>query len=227
MQQRLRVVRVMKFLIDQPPRQMAARFNRPIVAGQLQTPLTNYATWDGAFACDNGAFSGFDRDRWFRFLANREPHKARCRWVAMPDVVGNGRRTLELFTVLSAEVAGWPWALVAQDGVEDLNIPWRLFECLFIGGTTDWKMSDASADLIRTAKILGLQVHVGRVNTVQRYLHFARLGADTCDGTGIAKFDHMLAAIEQRIASGESPMPLFDRQAGHQHEGIRVRPERQ
>lgn len=202
----------MRFLIDTSPKQMAERFNRPIVAGQLQTPLTNYATWDGEFGCDNGAFSGFSRSKWLRFLAKREPHRARCRWVALPDVVGNARRTLEAFRHMAPLVEGWPLALVAQDGIEDLPIQWSAFQCLFIGGSTGWKMSHATADLVRMAKIVGVQVHIGRVNTVERYLHFAKLGADTCDGTGVVKYSHMLKAIEDRLSTGEAPLPLFDEQ---------------
>jgi len=200
----------MKFLIDTSPKQMGERFNRPIVSGQLQTPLTNYATWDGDWAADNGAFSGFDRAKWFRFLEKREAVKDRCKWIALPDVVGNGKRTLELFWFLSAEVCKWPWALVAQDGMENESIPWKSFQCLFVGGSTEWKMSNAAADLVRAAKIVGRQVHIGRVNTVERYLHFAKLGADTCDGTGIVKYDHMLAAIERHLETGDLPRPLID-----------------
>jgi hypothetical protein len=60
---------------------------------------------------------------------------------------------------------------------------------------------------VRTAKILGIHVHVGRVNTPKRFEHFCRLGADTCDGSGVAMYDHMLEAIEQR---DQPCVTLFD-----------------
>lgn len=42
---------------------------------------------------------------------------------------------------------GYPAALVAQDGLEHLAVPWDAFDVLFLGGTTDWKLGPAAADL--------------------------------------------------------------------------------
>jgi len=123
----------------------------------------------------------------------------------VPDVVGSARRTLEVFAYRAKWIpVKWPVALVAQDGMENMDIPWDLFQALFVGGGDPWKDSKASQDLVRTAKILGKHVHVGRVNTKARYDLFDRLGADTCDGTGIAKFDHMLDAIIRPVPENMS-----------------------
>ncbi len=38
-------------------------------------------------------------------------------------------------------------------------------------------------------------VHIGRVNHGERWQHFKKLGADSADGTGIARYSHMREAI--------------------------------
>jgi hypothetical protein len=47
------------------------------------------------------------------------------------------------------------------------------------------------------------------VNEIKRYRKYAELGCETCDGSGIAKYDHMLAAIERELAKEPEPT-LFD-----------------
>lgn len=190
---------------------MSEKFTKSkLVVGQLQTPLTNYQNWGGVWAADNGAFSGFDMAAWQSMLARKTPHRDACLFVALPDVVGAARRTLEVFARVRQFADGWPLALVGQDGLETLDVPWDDFDALFVGGSTEWKMSNAAADLVRTAKILGKHTHIGRVNTFDRWRHFAKLGADTCDGTGVVKYDHMLKNIEQYIKDGDEPRPLLE-----------------
>ena len=70
-------------------------------------------------------------------------------------------------------------------------------------------------NIIKTAKTLGVHVHVGRVNTAKRYKLFADVGADTCDGSGIAMYEHMLTDIEASLERRELPT-LFDGQEAEQ-----------
>jgi hypothetical protein len=46
-------------------------------------------------------------------------------------------------------------------------------------------------------------VHVGRVNTAQRVSQWIGL-ADSIDGSGISKYDHMLEAVLNEL-TGEKP----------------------
>ena len=170
---------------------------------QLLTPLTRYRPQEptAGFAIDNGAFSRFDKAAFLALLKREAPRKARCRFVAVPDVVGSARRTLEVFEywhVLPC-LKGWPLALVVQDGQEHLPVPWQTISAVFIGGTTAWKMSLAAEQLIKTAQLLDKWVHVGRCNTPARYEHFAALGADSMDGTGLAQYTWMRQAIYDAI----------------------------
>ena len=176
-------------------------------------------TGGGQYAIDNGAFSGFPRQAFQSLLKRQSEHRDRCLFVTCPDVVGSGRRTLELWRY-RAELFPTKWrdkaALVAQDGMEDLSIMWCEMACLFVGGGDPWKDSQAAADIVRTAKTLGKWVHVGRVNTPKRYDHFAALGADSCDGSGVAMYDHMLQKIERR----NDPAPSLFEGCGDDREGV-------
>ena len=180
----------MKILLDTSIRRAAeAGFPNELVIGQLITPLTGFKRWAETFAIDNGAFTRFNAKGFRSILEREQAVSNQCLFVCCPDIVGNARRTLEIYSRKYKFIpASWKAALVAQDGLEDLEVPWHDLECLFIGGKDPWKDSQCAKDLVRTAKILGKHVHVGRVNSVERYRMFAELGADTCDGSGIARY---------------------------------------
>lgn len=168
--------------------------------GQLLTPLTCYRLRDPdrPWAIDNGGFAGLDIEA-FKALLTREAHrKDQCLFVAAPDIVGSAQRTLELFEHFRPVLEGWPVALVCQDGQEFLPIPWDNIAAVFIGGSTNWKCLAHVEQIIKTATLLGKWVHAGRVNDPNRWLHFERLGADSCDGTGLARYSHMRRAIARR-----------------------------
>jgi hypothetical protein len=172
--------------------------------GQLLTPLTRYRLRTSElFGIDNGGFSGLDIPAFLALLKREEHHKDKCLFVAAPDVVGSARRTLEVFERWKGRLAGWKIAVVCQDGQEDLPMPWDDISAIFIGGSTVWKCSPHVEHLIRAAKALDKWVHVGRVNNPIRWSHFERLGADSCDGTGIARYTHMREAIANRANQGD------------------------
>lgn len=180
---------------------------------QLLTPLTRFALQyeDKQFAIDNGAFSKFDPDAFLSLLSREALHKNDCRFVAVPDVVGSALRTLEVFQhwkgiINPPSTKRWPLALVAQDGQELLPIPWCEIDAIFIGGSTGWKMSEHVIAIIKAGKAIGKWVHVGRVNNPGRFEYFEKLGVDSIDGTGIARYSHMREAIHRSITSPR----LFD-----------------
>ena len=51
-----------------------------------------------------------------------------------------------------------PVALVAQDGLEELEIPWEQINAVFIGGSTAWKLGADAAAIAAEAKRRGLKV---------------------------------------------------------------------
>lgn len=175
-----------------------AELGEPV--GQLLTPLTRYRLRDPnrPWAIDNGGFAGLDIEAFKALLAREVHHHDKCLFVAAPDIVGSAQRTLELFAHFRPMLEPYPVALVCQDGQEHLPIPWADIAAVFIGGSTNWKCSLHVEQIIRTAKLLGKHVHAGRVNDPQRWLHFERLGVDTCDGTGLARYSHMRRAVASR-----------------------------
>lgn len=64
-------------------------------------------------------------------------------------------RTLELFHRRRLWIPeGWRVALVIQNGMEDLQLPWDELDAIFVGGGDPWKDSAAAADIVKTATIL-------------------------------------------------------------------------
>lgn len=174
---------------------------------QLLTPLTRFRPQrpDDRYAIDNGAFAGFEAGSFRSLLLREAPRRHLCRWVAVPDVVGSAVRTLEAWDQWAGKLSAWPLAFVAQDGQESLPIPWRSMAAVFIGGTTEWKMSRHAEQIIRCAQIHEKWTHVGRVNTPGRFEHFERLGVDSIDGTGLSRYSWM----RQDLHRAQVPPPLF------------------
>jgi hypothetical protein len=177
-------------MIDKKRDQFGYRF------GQLRTPLSGYRAHSEGYGLDNGCFSDGLNNSWFRMVD--EARKDNCMFVAVPDVVGSARRTLELYEYFRLKLNGVKRALVIQDGIENHNIPWGDISAVFIGGTDQFKYSQAAINVAKAAKIMGKHVHVGRVNTMDRYDQWRTLG-DTLDGTGLSKYDHMIATLLQYI----------------------------
>ena len=196
---------------DEAPAELGGRFE----IAQLITPLTRYSDRGGKYAIDNGAFSGFKADAFRSLLERQKPHQDRCVFVAVPDVVGSARRTLEVFRHWYGVLSVWPLALVAQDGIEDLDIPWDLLAAVFVGGSTDFKLSESAVHVIRAAQAIGKWVHIGRVNTPERVEKFTDLGVDSIDGTGLSRFGWMRRAI----SSGRYE-PLFAGNGSGESEGV-------
>lgn len=168
---------------------------------QLLTPLTYRRPQhpEHRFAIDNGAFGNFDGDCFLRLLERERPRRDLCRFVAVPDVVAQAQRTAELFPIWAKRIGDWPLAYVCQDGQERVAIPWNDIQAIFIGGTTQWKLGADARACIKTAKMLDKWVHVGRINTAGRYEYFRDLKADSCDGTGLARYDLMRQKFDEGL----------------------------
>lgn len=153
--------------------------------GRLVVPTSGDWPLRGmSWACDNSAFWGFEPERYVRMLERLRDHPG-CRWVAAPDVVADAEATLQAFEqwepVLRVNY-GRPVALVAQDGLTLADVPWASISCLFIGGTTDWKLGAPARELIGAALARGKWVHVGRVGTGRRIRYCQALGVTSIDG---------------------------------------------
>jgi hypothetical protein len=173
--------------------------------GQLLTPLTRYRLREPErpWAIDNGFFAEPDIRAFEALLKREEHHKEHCLFVTAPDIVGSAQRTIELFGLWKPKLSGWPLAFACQDGQESLPIPWDDIAAVFIGGSTNWKCSVHVEQIIKTAKLFEKWVHVGRVNDPGRFQHFEKLGANSCDGSGLARYTHMRHAVADRHKQGD------------------------
>lgn len=154
--------------------------------------VDRYPFW----AADNGCFN----DRWVedKHLAWLEAlPRDGCLFAVAPDVYPDAQASLDrgsLYFELIREM-GFPVAVVAQDGAENIDYPWDDFDCMFIGGARtpnprdEWKISAAAERVVKRARKEGKWVHMGRVNSgdgVGSRLERARsMGCLSADGTFI------------------------------------------
>jgi hypothetical protein len=157
--------------------------------GYFDNPRQGSIRPKGVVWCaDNGCFGKhFHHGRWWTWLVNNADDAATCLFATAPDVVGDHEATMERGRKWLSRIRdlGYKAAFVAQNGATPENVPWDEFDVLFIGGDTEWKLSDAAKLLIAAAKARGMWVHCGRVNSQIRYRLMALWGCDSCDGTSM------------------------------------------
>jgi len=187
----------MKIMLDKSPKQLQ-EFSEAhgYEFWQLRTPLTAYRLSGRPYGLDNGAFSNFDEKQWSRLVD--EARQARPVFVCAPDIVGCARRTLEMLPFFQDRLNGLPIALVLQDGIGNFEIPWNTIDAVFVGGSDEFKTSNEAFAACKAAKMLNKWVHVGRVNTAGRVRQWIGL-ADSIDGSGISRYDHMLRDVLREI----------------------------
>ena len=168
---------------------------------------------DTIWAADNGCFSQPGKYTDEGFLAWLDGMGRRgCLFAVAPDVVGDAAATFDRSLPMLSKIRSleYPVAFVGQAGATINDLPWRQFDALFIGGTTNWKTSQEAGDLIAEAKRRNKWVHVGRVNSYSRMRAVAALGADSVDGTHIAfRPDIYTEQVKNWLKTLES-QPLFD-----------------
>ncbi len=193
---------MVKIMIDKSPKQIAeysARYNYEF--WQLRTPLTRFALAGVPYGLDNGCFTEFDYKTWKKLLA--DAISSQSVFVCMPDIVGDARRTREMFDYFYEDARPLPKAFVLQDGIENVDIPWRHIKAVFVGGSDAFKHSPTAFNACKAAKMCGKWIHVGRVNTVERMRAWMDY-ADSIDGTGLIH-DPLKMARVLDVIRGEHP----------------------
>lgn len=157
----------------------------------IDTPAQHSRPAGVVWCADNGCFGdGYPGDeKWLAWLTKNAHAATTCLFATAPDVVGDAVSTLKrsLPWLPIIRELGYPAALVAQDGLEDLTVPWDEFDVLFIGGSTEWKLGRHARALIREAKARGKWVHMGRVNSGKRWRYAEHIGCDSVDGTFLVR----------------------------------------
>ena len=163
--------------------------------GLMLTPDAGYGPeWASAvshWAADNGCYSAgdrFDFGYWLAWLERLSVVRSHCLFAVVPDVVGDAAATLQRWEAMAHRVRplGYPLAFVLQDGQEVLPLPWSDCHAVFVGGSTEWKLSRHAAALVREATRRGKWRHMGRVNSGRRLRYAAQIGCQSADGTYMA-----------------------------------------
>jgi hypothetical protein len=201
----------MKIMLDCSPAKIeeySKRYNYSF--GQLRTPLTAYALSGQVYGLDNGCFSKFEKKKWRRLVCEAKEQEliSQPKFVCSPDIVGDARRTLELFDQFYDEISPLKVCLVLQDGIGNFNIDWNRVDAVFVGGSDAFKVSSEAFNACKAAKMLDKWVHVGRVNTAQRVSNWMGL-ADSIDGSGISKYDYMLEAVLTELLGEKAQKELI------------------
>ena len=155
-----------------------------IVTPAQGNQIDGIADW----CADNGRFGrgwpGYARwGNWLRGL----PQDG-CAFAIAPDIPFNAAKTLRCAgpALRFIRRLGFPAALAAQNGLENMVIPWDEFDVLFLGGDTAWKLGPAARQLAADAHAKGKRVHMGRVNSLRRLRYADAIGCDSADGTYLA-----------------------------------------
>lgn len=191
------------------------------IGGQLVEIRRSGAWW----AADNGVFGGaFDPVRWERWLRS-VPIATRltCLFAVAPDVllrradgsvhgdpVATSARFAEYEPLLRS--LRYRVAYVSQDGCTSSLVPWSDIDCLFVGGSDAWKLSDGSVALIREAQARGLWTHMGRCQAREsiggRIAAAHALGMDSGDGTVLARDPGRLGRVTRGLDALNAQMSL-------------------
>lgn len=172
----------------------------------------------------------FNPERWERWL-RAVPRAARltCLFAVCPDVLhysrdGDGKVVAVYGDPEATYARFWQYApilrqlayrvaFVSQDGATRELVPWDEIDCLFVGGSDAWKLSDASVALIREAQVRGLWTHMGRCQaraTVGGRIAAAHaLGMDSGDGTVLARDPSRIGRVTRGLNALNAQLPLI------------------
>lgn len=142
--------------------------------GRWKNPVTF-----APYALDNGAFKGFNAEKFIGLCEKARFQKPAPIWVVIPDCVGDMAKTNQMYCEWIDRVKsyGWPVAFAVQDGMTPSDVP--PCDVVFVGGTFEWKWRN-----LKTWTANFKRVHVGRVNTERHLWQAQDAGAESCDGTG-------------------------------------------
>lgn len=161
----------------------------------------------GRWAFDNGAYVDFlhglpfDTEEYLRRIEqlNALPDERLPDWCVTPDIVAD--RTSLTFslrwrqTLARAADRRLRWYLAVQDfmTIEDVHYAMCLepFDGLFIGGSTAWKKETAEKWVHWGHHVMGVPVHIARVNGPGPLQWAVDIDADSVDGTGWVRAGQM------------------------------------
>lgn len=137
------------------------------------------------YYADNDAFNGLNDTKYRELLVLLSQMSPV--WITAPDKVGNATETNKLFALWYNSIKQFNIAYVLQDGITIDTIPWDYISCVFLGGTTEFKLSQYAYDLLIESRQRNKLIHVGRVNSIKRIKYFWDV-CDSFDGSGFSRY---------------------------------------
>lgn len=156
-----------------------------------------YVLDNGAWACHEAGMEW--RPEPLRKMVERlgMENGGRPSWMALPDIVAGGERSLERSLRFLDDHGVWlrrhvpHVAMVVQDGMSPAKVGPLLEQnkigVIFVGGSFAWKWSTVH-EWTELALDLGIRVHVGRVNGQRRAELCRDLGVASIDGSSITRY---------------------------------------
>ena len=140
-------------------------------------------------AIDNGCFSQPEKycdEGYLNFL--QDLNRTDCLFATAPDVLENHTKTKERSVPVLRQIRelGYKAAYVIQDGETVNSVCWDELDCIFIGGSTKYKLSMEAEQISLEANKRNKWVHMGRVNTLTRFKNAKYMGCNSADGNCIA-----------------------------------------
>lgn len=177
--------------------------------GFLVTPrgIPKLSKTKGIFGVDNDCFNikSYSEEKFLKLLeavSKFENVKERCKFVNAPDVLNDFEETLKLYynwySIIKIKY-NLPISIVLQDGANIDNIPWDYIDAIFVGGSTEFKLSENVRTIIKEAQLQKKWVHVGRVNTKRRLAYCKLLEVDSVDGSSFARFENATLPVFELI----------------------------
>lgn len=154
------------------------------------------------YALDNGAWTAFTQGEPFDVAAFEKALDlmgAEADWVASPDIVGGGMRSLELSESWLPRLIDARLVLIpVQDGLTASDVRPLLGNRvgIFLGGSTEWKLA-TMREWGELAREVGCYYHVARVNTRRRIEMCSEAGATSFDGSSVSRFAASLPRLER------------------------------
>ncbi len=154
------------------------------------------------YALDNGAWTAFTQGESFDVAAFEKALDlmgAEADWVASPDIVGGGMRSLELSESWLPRLIDARLVLIpVQDGLtaDDVRPLLGNRVGIFLGGSTEWKLA-TMREWGELAREVGCYYHVARVNTRRRIEMCSEAGATSFDGSSASRFAASLPRLER------------------------------
>lgn len=184
--------------------------------GRLLLPqYKNYgqvSIWHDFTGIDNSAFTEWHPKKFSELLIEHQQCASRTKWVCLPDVVGDWKETLARAKIWIPYFhrLGYNAAYVLQDDQPVDEIPWDAITAVFLGGSTEFKLSQDALRLLTIAREREKLIHVGRCNSFKRIRHFYGK-MDSFDGLSYSKFRQakipnllkLLSELENNVANRE------------------------